>query len=183
LAELRIAVFREWPYLYDGELSYERTYLSAFARSAGAGLAVAFDGDTPVGCSSCLPLADEDAQVSAPLRARAWDVGQFFYFGESVLLAQYRGQGIGVAFFREREAHARATPETEYACFCAVQRPADHPRQPPDAVPLDGFWRRRGYTLYPGLTCTMRWKQVDSGQTETNALAFWIKPLRGAKLP
>ncbi len=27
LAQLRIAVFRDYPYLYDGDLSYERRYL------------------------------------------------------------------------------------------------------------------------------------------------------------
>ena len=42
LARLRIAVFRDWPYLYDGTLTYEEKYLARFAaaaaidRSAGA---------------------------------------------------------------------------------------------------------------------------------------------------
>jgi hypothetical protein len=27
VASLRIAVFRDWPYLYDGSLDYEREYL------------------------------------------------------------------------------------------------------------------------------------------------------------
>ena len=29
LARLRIAVFRDWPYLYDGDVAYERDYLTA----------------------------------------------------------------------------------------------------------------------------------------------------------
>jgi len=31
LARLRIAVFRDWPYLYDGDEAYEREYLRAYA--------------------------------------------------------------------------------------------------------------------------------------------------------
>ena len=30
VARLRITVFREWPYLYDGDLEYERDYLNAY---------------------------------------------------------------------------------------------------------------------------------------------------------
>ena len=33
LAELRIAVFRDYPYLYDGDLNYERRYLDRYAQS------------------------------------------------------------------------------------------------------------------------------------------------------
>ena len=34
LAELRIAVFRDFPYLYDGTLAYEQDYLARFAAAA-----------------------------------------------------------------------------------------------------------------------------------------------------
>jgi GNAT superfamily N-acetyltransferase len=183
LARLRMAVFRDWPYLYDGSLENEQSYLGELTRSPGAGMAVAFDGLEPVGCSTCLPLVDAEAAVAAPFRDRGWDPTRFFYFGESVLLAPYRGQGIGVAFFREREAHARRASAAEYATFCAVQRPADHRLRPPGAVPLDDFWRRRGYTPYPDLACTMRWKQVDTPGKIANRLTFWIKPLHGGPLP
>ena len=33
LGRLRISVFREYPYLYDGTLEYERDYLKTYARS------------------------------------------------------------------------------------------------------------------------------------------------------
>ena len=178
LARLRLVVFREWPYLYDGVLNEEQVYLSELAQSPLGGLAVAFDGVEPVGCSTCLSLADAEAGVQAPFRAAGLDPARYFYFGESVLLAPYRGQGVGVAFFAAREAHARAASDAEFACFCAVERPADHPLRPPGAVPLDAFWRRRGYTHHPELACTMRWKQVDSVDKVANWLSFWIKPLR-----
>lgn len=35
LARLRIAVFRDWPYLYDGTIEYERRYLNRNAGAAG----------------------------------------------------------------------------------------------------------------------------------------------------
>ncbi len=35
LARLRIAVFRAYPYLYDGDLAYEEDYVRKFAASPG----------------------------------------------------------------------------------------------------------------------------------------------------
>jgi GNAT superfamily N-acetyltransferase len=183
LSRLRIAVFRDWPYLYDGSAENEQRQLASYAVGRGAGLAVAFDGDVVVGCASCQPLADEDASVRAPFAARGWDVSRYFYFGESVLLPRYRGGGVGVAFFREREAFAVRSSDCDFATFCAVRRPGEHPLRPLGAVPLDHFWRKRGFVPYPDLVCTMRWKQVDTTDKVENKLSFWIKPLRGAALP
>lgn len=183
LARLRMAVFRDWPYLYDGDLGYEAEYLAEFAQARTAGLVVAFDGDVPVGCSTCLQLTEGDAAVRVPFEARGIDPGRVFYFGESVLLPGYRGRGVGVAFFDAREAHARAVSDCDYAAFCAVMRPDDHPLRPAGAVPLDGFWRRRGFVPYPDLVCRMAWKQVDTAGEVENRLSFWLKALRGADLP
>ncbi len=183
LAKLRVEVFRDWPYLYDGNAASETSYLAALARSRDAGLVLAFDGAEPVGCATCAPMADENANVTAPFRAQGWDLGRFFYFGESVLRRSYRGRGIGVAFFAAREAHARAVSRADFAAFCAVIRPPEHPLRPADATPLDPFWRRRGFTPRPDLTCTMRWKQVDTAGEVENRLGFWLKSLSGAPLP
>jgi len=178
LARLRVAVFRDWPYLYDGEVNEETLHLSDLARSPRGGMAVAFDGAVPVGCSTCLPLTDAGGGVRAPFEAAGLDPADYFYFGESVLLPRYRGQGVGVAFFQQREAHARRSSDAGFACFCAVERAADHPLRPAGAVPLDAFWQRRGYTHHPELACTMRWKQVGEADKVEHRLSFWIKPLR-----
>lgn len=177
LARLRTEVFRDWPYLYDGDAATEAEYLAPFIDSPRAGLVVAFDGDTPVGCATCMPLCDADAEIAAPFRARGMDVDDHFYFGESVLLAPYRGRGAGVAFFAARETHARAVSDCGYAMFCAVRRPDEHRLKPVDATTLHEFWRHRGYEPVPGLACVMRWKQVDTAGEIENTLDFWRRRL------
>jgi GNAT superfamily N-acetyltransferase len=171
-------VFRDWPYLYDGNAAQEEDYLAPFIRSPSAALVVAFDDDTPVGCSTCLKLEEADDEIAAPFRAMGLDPAEHFYFGESVLLPAYRGRGAGVAFFTAREAHARAVSDCRYATFCAVRRPDDHPMKPPGAATLHEFWRHCGYAPVPGLACAMRWKQVDSAGKVENTLDFWRKDLR-----
>lgn len=182
LARLRIAVFREWPYLYDGDATYESGHLRSYADSPDAAIVVAFDDETPVGASTCLPLPDASADVQAPFRERGFDPERFFYFGESVLLPAYRGQGIGVEFFSAREAHARRAA-CDFSCFCAVLRPQTHPARPADAVPLDAFWDRRGYMPRPDLACRMAWKDVSEPAQTTKTLRFWLKSLSGVPLP
>jgi GNAT superfamily N-acetyltransferase len=183
LARLRIAVFRDWPYLYEGSQASEERYLRIYAESPQAAVVLALDGAEVVGASTCLPLTDETGNVQAPFRAAGIVIDRVFYFGESVLLSPYRGVGAGVRFFTEREAHARRVSDCDIAAFCAVQRAPDHLARPADDVPLDGFWGRRGFTPYPALACEMRWKEVGAVEETSHRLAFWLKSLTGAPLP
>jgi GNAT superfamily N-acetyltransferase len=178
LSALRMQVFRAWPYLYDGSLPSEADTLSSFAQSKTAGIAIAFDGHAPVGASTCVHMPEEDDHVTLPFRQAGIDLASICYFGESVLLEAYRGQGIGVRFFELREAHAQTMPGVTTTAFCAVQRPDEHPLKPPGVVPLDAFWRKRGYAP-TDLACKMVWKQTDSADKVENTLRFWTKRLAG----
>ena len=183
LARLRVLVFRAWPYLYEGDEAYEAAYLQTYVRSPRAAVIVAREGDRIVGASTCLPLVDETQNVQAPFRGAGYDPTRFFYFGESVLLPELRGRGVGVVFFREREAHARAVSACDFAAFCGVQRSPTHLARPPAFVPLDGFWTRRGYTRRPDLQCTMQWKDIGEPDETAKTMVFWLKSLTGVALP
>lgn len=58
VARLRIAVFRDWPYLYDGHLDYERRYLKTYRKSENAILVGAFDNGRLVGVSTGTPMEE-----------------------------------------------------------------------------------------------------------------------------
>jgi GNAT superfamily N-acetyltransferase len=176
VARLRIEVFRAFPYLYDGDLAYERKYISAFAASRDAVIVAAFDGDEVVGASTAAPLATQMDEVTAPFRARGDDLSSYFYFGESVLKQAYRGRGIGVRFFDERERHARLCG-ARFTTFCAVVRSSGHPARPTDYEPLDAFWGRRGYVAQPGLICHLGWKEIGEAEESPKAMQFWTKRL------
>jgi GNAT superfamily N-acetyltransferase len=176
VAALRIAVFRDWPYLYDGDRAYEREYLDAYAASPDSVFMLAFAGDEIVGASTGLPLADDSAEFRAPFEQRGLDVGRVFYFGESVLLPAWRGRGLGHAFFDHREAHARALGRFGTTAFCAVDRDPDDPRRPPAHRGNEAFWTGRGYARQPGMTMRLRWNEIGRGEVE-HALTFWLRPL------
>jgi GNAT superfamily N-acetyltransferase len=176
VAALRIAVFRDWPYLYDGSLEYERDYLQTYRDSPGAILVGAFDGARLVGAATGTPMEDHANEFAEPFRAVGLALDQIFYCAESVLLMEYRGQGIGHRFFDLREAHARDMGRSHVA-FCSVIRPADHPMRPADYRTNDAFWQKRGYAQLPGIVAEFSWK--DLGQTAETAkpLQFWMRAL------
>ena len=175
LAQLRMQVFRDYPYLYEGSLEYELDYLQTYARAERSFLFAAFDGDNMVGATTCIPLSDETAEVQAPFLAAGMDIGAIFYFGESILLPQYRGLGLGHRFFDEREAHARSFPQYGATCFCAVVRPPDHPDRPAGYRPLDLFWEKRGYRMQPGLQSSFEWPDLGQSQSTAKPMQYWMR--------
>jgi GNAT superfamily N-acetyltransferase len=177
LCELRIKVFRAWPYLYDGDLAYEAGYLARFKDADRAFMAAAFDGDAIVGAATAAPMAGEAAAFREPFERAGFDVSRIFYFAESLLLPQYRGRGLGHQFFDAREAHARSFGNYTHAVFCGVVRPDDHPARPHDYRRLDGFWRKRGFDKLDGVTTSYSWKDVGETTETSKPMQFWMKQL------
>ncbi len=178
VAALRIEVFRDWPYLYEGSAAYEAEYLATYARSPRSLFVLAFDGDDVVGASTAVPLADEVAAFQQPFVERGIALGRVFYFGESVLLPAWRGRGLGHAFFDAREARARELG-FDTTAFCAVERDPGDSRRPVGHRDNDAFWRQRGYARQDDMFCTLEWQEIGSPGPLAHALRFWLRG-RGA---
>ena len=177
LAALRIAVFRAFPYLYEGTAEYEERYLQVYAAAKRSMLFAAFDGVKMIGATTCTPLADETAEVKAPFLAAGYHLPDIFYLGESILLPEYRGRGLGNRFFEEREKHARSFGNYRYTSFCAVIRPPQHPERPDDYRPLDGLWSKHGYRPVEELTTTFNWPDIGETVASDKLMQFWMKQL------
>tara|TARA_Y100000052_G_scaffold27602_1_gene37460 strand:- start:23760 stop:24374 length:615 start_codon:yes stop_codon:yes gene_type:complete len=178
IADLRMTVFREWPYLYDGSAEEEKTYLSHFANSPASVVGLARSDGKIVGATTAQPLSDTHSEFRAPFEAQNLPINEIFYFGESVLLRAFRGHGIGHNFFDLREQAARKHGASITA-FCAVQRPETHAARPAEYRPLDGFWKKRGYTPRPDLICHYKWTDVGEREETDKPLMFWINTSAG----
>ncbi|SFJ74929.1 GNAT family N-acetyltransferase [Celeribacter neptunius] len=176
LANLRITVFRDWPYLYDGDLEYERRYMASYAGNENAVLVAAFDADRLVGAATGSPLLGHAEDFAEAFSHHHWPMEEIFYCAESVLLPAYRGLGAGHAFFDAREDHARRLGLT-YSAFCSVIRPEDHPLRPEGARSHDRFWRGRGYHPLAGVIARFGWKDVTEDSASEKELQFWGKQL------
>jgi GNAT superfamily N-acetyltransferase len=175
LAALRVRVFRDWPYLYDGDADYERRYLAGYAQGKSIVVAAHADGRM-VGAATGMPLADHADDFASAFDGAGIDMGEVFYCAESVLLPAYRGQGAGHVFFDRREAHAARLGFSRVA-FAGVVRPADHPARPEGYRPLDAFWRGRGYAPLEGVVAHFAWRDVGSDEESRKPLQIWMKDL------
>ena len=176
VARLRIEVVRDWPYLYDGSLDYEREYLRVYAENPRAVLIGAFAEGRMVGAATGTPMADHAEEFAKPLAAIGQDPAKVFYCAESVLLPDWRGQGIGHRFFDAREEAARRMGFA-YSVFASVIRPDDHPSRPEDARDLSPFWRGRGYAPLDAPPAIFRWRDVGDAEETPKPLALWSRRL------
>jgi len=177
VARLRIEVFAEFPYLYDGDLSYEEDYLSSYAESPESLFVLVQDGADVVGVSTGVPLMDAEEEFKLPFQKTGIPIEDVFYFGESVLRKPFRGHGMGTRFFEERERYAREK-KFEWTAFCAVDRELSHPARPDDFQSLDAFWGRRGYTRRNDLQTEFSWKEHGEESESIKPMTFWIRRLR-----
>lgn len=175
LARLRIEVFHDFPYLYDGTYEYEEKYLQTYINTPESVIVLALDNDKVVGASTALPMKFETDELKKPFVDNGYNLDDVFYCSESVLNKDYRGLGLGVRFFEEREAHADALGGFKHITFCCVERPLDHPRRPAHYVPLDAFWNKRGYVKHPELHTTYLWKDLDDAEETPKPMTFWLK--------
>lgn len=175
LGGLRMRVFREFPYLYEGTLEYERDYLRVYQASSRSRIVLVTDkAGLLVGATTCIPLAEESAEFRKSFINSGYEVGRFLYFGESIVLPEWRGLGLGKEFFIRREEHAHRLG-LDMTTFCAVDRPAQHPLRPAGYRPLDGFWTSRGYQKQAGLKVEFSWKEIGEEEDSPKTLTFWTK--------
>lgn len=174
LGQLRIAVFREYPYLYDGSLEYERDYLRTYCNTPDSLVVLVTEHDQVVGATTCLPMRDEGPEFQEAFLKAGYDVNEICYFGESILLPALRGRGIGKEFFKRREAHVQRLG-LKHATFCAVDRDPQHPLRPESYRPLDAFWTSQGYVKHPELQATFVWKEIGEEAESPKTLTFWLK--------
>ena len=177
LATLRIDIFRAFPYLYDGDRTYETTYLRTYVRTPGSVALIAFAADGRViGASTGAPLAAEPDETRAPFEAAGESVERIFYCGESLIYPAFRGRGIYRRFLEGRETFARDAGFTVCA-FCAVDRPSDHPARPPGYEALDAIWQAFGYRKRSNFVARYSWKDCGDAHETEKDMTFWTKAL------
>lgn len=178
LAELRLKVFWDFPYLYEGTPDYEKKYLETYFKARHSFIFLVEDHQQIVGASTGIWAREEEESFNRPFVDKGLNPAEIFYFGESVLLPDYRGRGLGKVFFEEREAFARSLPFIKALSFCAVVRSSEHPLMPAGYRPLDSFWESQGFRKVPDLMTTYHWQDRGESVETAKDMQFWMKQIR-----
>jgi len=174
LGEFRIEIFSEYPYLYDGELEYERSYLSRYTRSPDSLLIVMEDDQGIIGACTGIPLKYEDEEFKKPFSER--NIEEYYYIGEIMLRNDSRGRGLGSALLSEA-LRAIDTQKYKKVFLCAVDRGENHPLRPKSYFPPDTLWKKFGFDMETDKVIFYHWKDIGEDHSTEKPMKVWVKNL------
>ena len=176
LSVLRSIVFREYPYLYEAQPSDESAYLATLRNASAAFLCLAYDetensSKRVIGACTAMPSLDASTEVKEALLKAGYQLSDLSYFGESVILAPWRGRGIGSELMRRRLTQAQHWGMPS-ACFCAVERASPPPPSYRDPRLL---WSKYGFRELNSAQCAFHWPDLGSQIATPKVMKFWLR--------
>lgn len=176
LASLRLEIFREYPYLYDGKRENELNYLRLYAEAPDACLITCTEGARIIGAATGVPLRYVQPELGEVFAPSGFASDEIYYVGELLFYPEFRHQGTGLKIVSLLEDHIRAMGHYKYLTCATVLRPHDHPARPEDFIPIDRFLARCGFMALSGISTSFTWLEVD-GEKREHVMKFWIKEL------
>lgn len=174
MATLRIEIFKDYPYLYQGTMEYETTYIHRYFKTNNSFVLIVKDADMVVGMTTCILANEEEPILNQVFEKFNYNTKEILYLGESLLLPSYRGQGLGKLFFEEREKFGQSCGINKFA-FCSVIRQEDHPLKPKNYRNLSTFWLSQGYQPQAGMTTELSWIDINQTVETQKTMQYWMK--------
>lgn len=173
IGRLRIKVFREYPYLYDGELKIEQSYLTLFAHSKEGLAVIALEDDRIVGAITGAPVEDTLKQTIRMFKEKQIPTQDLFYMGDIVVLKDYQGKGIGSRLYKAFEQLVRKKGKFKRITLCEVERE----NKPAGVRGATGFFKMLGYVKDPTLVTHQSWKDIGDIKETQKPVVFSLKEL------
>lgn len=177
IAELRITIFHAYPYLYEGDMTYEEQYLLMYSQTEDAMLIIFEDNHAVVGAITGLPLAESMEEIKELFSEKNIPSERVFYLGEIVLLPEYRNRNIGYMMYQHFEQAVKEVGRYEKIALCEVVRSENDSRRPLDYKSLSSFWKRQEYVKHSDLIAYFSWKEIGAVEETKHPMVFWIKEL------
>jgi len=176
LGKFRISIFRDFPYLYDGDISYERKYLGRYAQSESAVLCLVDDEHGLRAACTGIPLRDEEDASKSVFSVE--EVANIFYIGEVMIRADARRGGLGQKLLSEMIDLAAADGYRQIVLF-TVDRGFDPPLRPERYWSPEPLWRKFGFERDPEKRVLFSWKDVGSDVATAKPMSVWIRSGQG----
>ncbi len=174
-ANLRIAIFREYPYLYEGDLATEKQYFDMFGGNTIC--IIAKDASTVVGVIIGTPLQEIFDQFLKPLIEADISVEKMFYLADLLVLKSYRGKRIGHSLYELFEKEVQKTEQFTNILIREIFKSPDDPKKPSAYYSLDPFWDKRGFKKMEGISQQDQWKAIGDEDISLHTMVYRMKKL------
>lgn len=171
VARLRLDFFKEFPYLYRGDIESEKKYLEAYLADERSMIVVAKIDNELAGVFTGLPLVS-NAEIVSDVKDLVVKNGDnpadYYYYGDILILPKYRQLGLTRKMFAAQDKMAQLW-KYKYVCALTVVRSASHPLAPASYKSYDKIWNHLGL-LKTGMRITHHWPtiQPDGSVIDTN---------------
>lgn len=182
VAEFRVKHFRNYPYLYDGNLDYEKNYLAGLANDKKSLLIKAYDSNNHlIAVSTSVPLvtgSDILKSATESFATAGYDPGSIYYYGEIIIEPQYRGFGISAIIYKMQDDYAKLN-KFKFIALATVIRSDNDLRKPANHQPSDPIWNRFGFTK-TNIIFDYDWPTIQSDfltENESHKMVYWLKKI------
>ncbi|MBN8536984.1 MAG: GNAT family N-acetyltransferase [Deltaproteobacteria bacterium] len=182
IAQFRIKYFKSYPYLYVGNLEYEKEYINGYANNSKSLLILALYNGKIIGVSTALPLnSNADILGEAPVlfAKKGLNINEYFYYGEIIVKTEFQGIGIAAKIYDMQESYAKAEGFKKIILATVNRRPND-PRKPSDYFNTDIVWNKLGFKKC-NIQINYNWPTItENGSIKdiNNPMDFWTKEIK-----
>lgn len=175
----RIKYFREFPYLYEGNIDYEQAYLNNYIKGKDSVILCIEVEKEPIAIASGTSLMSEMDITTRSMQelSNLIPVESTAYLGEIIISEAYRGKGLSKTIISQLENHFKNLNYT-HTCFLTVVR-NNHPLEPKNYIKPSVFWIANGYTK-TFVSSSFHWPCIqENGKIIEceNEMIYWVKSL------
>ncbi|MDH5302038.1 MAG: N-acetyltransferase [Gammaproteobacteria bacterium] len=171
LGQFRIDIFREYPYLYAGDMKYERDYLTRYAQCEHSILLLESDEHGIKAACTAMPLSAETEEFRAPFSPAEQLL--YFYIGELMVRSDARGQRLGSQLLAQMIQLIEAS-DYQHLCLYTVERAPDHPARPDNYHAPDTLWQKFGFRRN-GKQVSFAWKDIGDVASSHKPMNVWTR--------
>ena len=172
LGNFRITIFKEYPYLYDGNLDYERKYLSRYGNISDSILLLVRDKEGILGAATGIPLVNDEPEFTEPFKDKNLD--EIFYIGELMIRKDNRSKGIGTLLLKNM-LDLIDKNQFKTVCLYTVDRGNNHPLKPDFYQSPDSLWRKFGFEKHSSHIVYFSWRDLGNVVETEKPMNVWIK--------
>lgn len=172
LGRFRIEIFREYPYLYDGNIEYERTYLGRYSRNSESFLLILQDTHGIIGACTGIPLNGENHEFQNAFVGENRD--EIYYIGEVMLRADSRGKKLGSRLL-STALGLIDSKKFKKVSLCTVDRGLNHLQRPVSYCSPDYLWKKCGFEKSINLLAYLDWKDIGQEIETQKPMNIWFR--------